>query len=447
MTGLDGMFSKQQPVQVPSTLEELEQLAADLKHDFERVKASEEAVPESPNPPIDGSNQRNNRAAATGLKLTRLGELLLRPAIPVDWVLDGRLVAGSVSIVASKPKVGKSTFARNLALAVARGEPFLGLHVKRGAVLYLALEERIEDVAADFRAMGADGSEDIQIADAAQILDVVTILMERRPVLLVIDPLFRLLVVRDEKGYAEMYAALGPLIDVAKKTGTHILCLHHSSKLAKAEPIDAPIGSTALGGAVSTLLVMRRTEGSRTLQTVQRVGQDLSETVLNFDLVSKRLSLGGSREEAEVQNVADKILTCLSAGSLLERDINDEVEGRTCHQRRAIRELVAQGKIVRSGSGKRNNPYRYGKPCSLVPDPMENIGNNKPVCVIPEEQNEGQEKVVTGFHIDMGNKGTRNANDPEEAANVEQKLVPNETRLSQLPEEGGNELFPAEVRI
>jgi len=51
------------------------------------------------------------------------------------------------------PKVGKSTFSRNLCLAVSRGEEFLGLRTKGGLCIYLALEERVEDVTADFRAM------------------------------------------------------------------------------------------------------------------------------------------------------------------------------------------------------------------------------------------------------------------------------------------------------
>src|SRR5437899_966195 len=143
-------------------------------------------------------------ALQNGLRLVGLGELLSQPVVPVDWLWEGRLAAGSVSIAAAKPKVGKSTIGRNLALAVARGEPFLGWGVKRGRVLYLALEERSEDVAADFRAMGADGSEDIQIAEFGSVLNVVNIIRELKPVLVVVDPLFRLVSVRDEKAYAEI---------------------------------------------------------------------------------------------------------------------------------------------------------------------------------------------------------------------------------------------------
>jgi protein-S-isoprenylcysteine O-methyltransferase Ste14 len=90
-----------------------------------------------------------------GFRLVGIGELLSRPEVPPDFLVDGLLVRGTVSVVVAKPKVGKSTFARGLALAVARGEPFLGRITRQGACIYLALEERHEEITADFRAMGA----------------------------------------------------------------------------------------------------------------------------------------------------------------------------------------------------------------------------------------------------------------------------------------------------
>ena len=384
--------------------------------------------------------------AGNGLKLTALGELLSRPVVPVDYVWQERLVSGCVSIVASKPKVGKSTLARNLALSIARGEPFLGWPVKRGPVLYLALEERGEDVAADFRAMGADGSEDIQIADSATVLDVVSILQDKRPVLVVVDPLFLLVRIQDANAYAETYQALGPLIDVARQTGTHILCLHHSSKLAKAEAIDTPIGSTALGGAVSTLLAMRRTESYRTICSVQRIGKDLPETVLQFDAATKRLSLGGSREGVEVANVGAAIMEALADKSLTEPEIGDVVEGKNTLKRKALRELTGQGKIARSGSGKRGDPYLYGKGSTLVPTPIEKTGYKKPLEGVSEALNREEKKVVPVFHNSMGYKGTSNSNDPEKVVNIEEKLVPAYMGIPLNSEKPGTSNL-AEIRI
>ena len=96
-----------------------------------------------------------------GFTLLPLGDLLTRPDIPVEYVVENLLVSGTVSGVVAKPKVGKSTFARNLCLAVSRGDKFLGFETRRGECIYLALEEREEDIKNDFRAMGADGSEPI----------------------------------------------------------------------------------------------------------------------------------------------------------------------------------------------------------------------------------------------------------------------------------------------
>ncbi len=300
-----------------------------------------------------------------GFALTPLGDLLARPDAPVEYVVENLLVAGTVSCVAAKPKVGKSTFARNLCLSVSRGEDFLNLKTKQGECLYLALEEREEDLKNDFRAMGADGSEAIYIhaaaAPAEGIAGLCDLVRERRPVLVVIDPLFRLARIRDEKAYAETYAALGPLIDVAREAGTHVMLTHHAGKSEKADPIDAPLGSTAIGGAVCTLIHLKRNESMRTIQSVQRIGLDIPETVLQFDTESRCLSLGEEKAEADIQTASESILVLLrDAGEpRTEVEIDGAVEGKTGLKRKALRALVKQEKITREGAGRKGDPYRY----------------------------------------------------------------------------------------
>jgi AAA domain-containing protein len=302
---------------------------------------------------------------AEGFQLVGLGELLSRPEIPLDWVWQGHLAAGTVSAVVSKPKVGKSTFARNLCLAVARDQEYLGFHTGGSLCVYLALEERVEDVTADSRALGADGNESILIhADstpAAGIVALVEIVKEKKPRLVVIDPLFRMVRVRDEKAYAETYAALGPLIDLASSTGTHVLLTHHSGKAMKIDAIDSPLGSTAIGGAVSTLIVLKRTDRYRTIQTVQRIGQDLPETVLEFNPERKRLSIGGTREEADRGDCEGRILEFLKEAPepQTQAQIRAEVEGKTKIIRAALTALVGSGKLKKSGDGAKGKPFFY----------------------------------------------------------------------------------------
>lgn len=253
--------------------------------------------------------------AASGFTLTPLGDLLEKPDEPVDYVWDDLLVVGTVSALVAKPKVGKGTLERNLALAVARGEDFLGHPTLKGECLYLALEEREEEIKQDFRAMGADGTELIFVHAAPSppegIRALCDLVHNRRPRLVVIDPIVRLARIKDETAYAETYAALGPLIDVARETGAHLLLLHHSGKSLKADPIDSPLGSTAIAGAVSTLIVLKRTEAYRTIQTRQRTGLDVPETILQFDPETKRLDIGGCHSDAERQQCETRIIEFL----------------------------------------------------------------------------------------------------------------------------------------
>lgn len=314
-----------------------------------------------------GALESSRNGGPSGFALVSLRELMARPDAPVDYLLAGRLVCGTVSAVVAKPKVGKSTFARNLALAVSTGRQFLGSDTVRGEVIYLALEERPEDVKSDFSAMGATGDEAIHIhaADApeAAMLELVELVKAHKPRLVVIDPLFRFARIRDEKAYAETYQALGPLIDVARETGTHILLTHHAGKSAKADAIDAPLGSTALGGIASTLLLMKRTEGYRTLQSVQRTGPDLPETVLSFDSGTRTLCLGSSRAEFEEKGAETSILEYLEGKSepQTQEQIRDNVEGQTKAIRAALTALVRSKSVHRTGEGKRGKPFYYEK--------------------------------------------------------------------------------------
>jgi putative DNA primase/helicase len=295
-------------------------------------------------------------------RLVPLGELLDKPQTETEWVWSQRLAVGTVSMVVAKPKVGKSTLARNLALAISRGDTFLGFPTRRGTVVYLALEERQEDIAADFRALGATADDEILIhADSVPtdgMLAALKLVQQHKPVLLVVDPLFRLVRIRDEKAYAETYAALGPLIDLARETGTHVLLVHHSGKSAKADAIDSPLGSTALSGLASTLIVLRRAESHRLVQTVQRLGRDLQETILNFDAATHQLSLGGAKMDADQADAELAILEFLQdAGEpQTQAQIRSGVGGQTQGTRSALTALANTGK---TGEGTRGKPFLY----------------------------------------------------------------------------------------
>ena len=90
------------------------------------------------------------------------------------------------------------------------------------------------------------------------------------PVLVIIDPLARVLRVNDFNDYGTMSRGLEPFTDLARKTNVHILALHHEGK-GDREGGDALLGSTALFGAVDCHLQLRKRNNGRTVSTTATI--------------------------------------------------------------------------------------------------------------------------------------------------------------------------------
>jgi nicotinamidase-related amidase len=192
------------------------------------------------------------------------------------------------------------------------------------------------------------------------LLRLTELVRERKPALVVIDPLFRFTRLKDEKAYAEIYNALGPLIDLARETGTHVMLTHHSGKLPKTDPIDSPLGSTALASVVATLISLNRSGKYRTICTVQRIGDDMPETVLLFDKATRSLTLGGTKESCEQHDAEQRILEFLEEKEPQKQaDIREGVEGTTKAIRAALTALVKNQRVSRTGEGLKGKPFLY----------------------------------------------------------------------------------------
>lgn len=98
-----------------------------------------------------------NRNERFKFSFTTLSELYREPEEETSYVWDRTFPIGGFSIISAKPKVGKSTVLRNLAVAISSGEPFLGRDTLKGKVLYLCLEEKRNEVRKHFELMHADG--------------------------------------------------------------------------------------------------------------------------------------------------------------------------------------------------------------------------------------------------------------------------------------------------
>jgi len=314
--------------------------------------------------PDEAEPSKSSRQQDAAFTFTSLRDLLAEPEEIIDWVLEDMLPAGGISLFAGKPKSGKSTLARGLAVAIARGEQFLGRTTTKGPVLYLGLEEKRSEVRKHFHALGASGEEGIHVhiapAPVQAIAAAQRAIAQYQPVLVIIDPLLRFTRVKDANDYAQVNNALEPVLTLARESGAHLMLVYHSGKSDKADLVDSALGSTAFAGSVDTLLVYKRTERYRILATVQRYGPELPETVIEWDAERRSVSLGTERSKAETERLKTEILSHLKPGTgLTEDQICEAVEGKQAIKRSALRELLKEGKLSREGAGKRGDPYIY----------------------------------------------------------------------------------------
>jgi hypothetical protein len=313
------------------------------------------------------ANDELAMTSAEALSLTPIGELLAETEEECAWVVDGLLPAGGLSLIAGKPKAGKSTAARCLALAVARGEPWLGLATLPGTVFYLGFEEKRGEVRAHFRRMGARSDDPVRVLIGKAPNDALRRLRaaveQLVPALIVVDTVARLVRVRDWNDYAVVTTALEPLLALARETGAAVLLVHHAGK-GERSGADAILGSTAILAAVDTALLIKRSERYRTLSSQQRYGEDLEELTITLDRETGWLTRGVPREEADDMVAGHALVAFLTRqpDPVEEPTIHEAVPGRKAVKERALRRLVGEQKVARSGAGRRGDPFRYSLP-------------------------------------------------------------------------------------
>lgn len=292
--------------------------------------------------------------------ITTLSEILNLADEPIPWLIDDLIIKGGCSLLAAKPKVGKTTFSRSMALAVSRGEDFLNRKTYKSKVLLLTLEDKLSEVGRHFKSMGANEADEISILSVApkSAVKLRKIIEENNFALIVIDTMILgLHGLYDLNDYLQVTQAISPYVAVARETNAHIMLCHHLSKRERGGG-DQILGSTALFGAVDSVLLLDRQKQHRILSTIQRYGRDWPLTRLSLTDVG-HVEVGD--EVVSETTIQDQILESLANANqpMTEKEIEFLVYGRTSEKRKNLRQLLQQGAIIRSGSGSKSSPYQY----------------------------------------------------------------------------------------
>jgi hypothetical protein len=297
-----------------------------------------------------------------------LQELLARQLPHVQWAIPDILPEG-LTLLAGKPKLGKSWLALSVALAVASGGVALGTYpVTQGEVLYLALEDnerRLQSRAQQLLASMTTVPNSISFELRWPRLDQggLTYLEEY----LQTHPDVRLVVIdtwarvspkaqhRQRSQYEDDYAALTPLKYLADTYRVSILAIHHLRKMWGDDVLDEITGSIGLTGAVDGALILKRERGQHEASLFV-TGRDIEheqQLALRFDAQTVLWTQVGNAEEVtrtkERQDILDLLNEQFPEG-MTPRQVAEALDKNYHTTRCLLRKLEVAGLIQHADS-------------------------------------------------------------------------------------------------
>jgi len=283
---------------------------------------------------------------------------------PVRWVVPGVLPEG-VTLLAGKPKLGKSWLALGLCVAVAAGSVALGTRqVEQGDVLYLALEDNRRRLQKRLgKMLCAPAPEGLEMATAWPKLDeggaeALRAWLQEHPEarLVAVDTLAKIRPrTRGQNVYQEDYAALEELLPLAAEHEVAIVIVHHTRKMAAADPLDEISGSTGLTGGVDGVLVLKRDRGKAdaVLHVDGRDIEEPAEYALKWDAETASWTIVGDAEEYRISEERKEILGVLiEAGEFLSPGEVADVLGKPRNTIKQLLWRMAQDGQVENRNGK-----------------------------------------------------------------------------------------------
>ena len=273
------------------------------------------------------------------------------------WAVPGLIPAG-LTIMAGKPKVGKSWALLGLAIAAACGGVALGhAQVSQMGVLYLALEDTPQRLKRrQALVLSADDASPPAglvyrttwpRADQGGIEALDRYLEKHAQTGLVeVDTIAKIRPesARGQNVYEADYKIVGDLKTVADRRNVAILCSHHLRKAAADDIFDSLSGSLGLTGAADAVLVLERKRGDGSA-VLHLTGRDVEEAQLAVEFRPTTCTwhvIGNTSEVAETAQRRE-VLDLLRAGPATAKDIAKALRVEYETIRKRLQRLEADG--------------------------------------------------------------------------------------------------------
>lgn len=310
----------------------------------------------------------------------------------VKWVVPDLLPEG-VTLLAGKPKLGKSWMAFGLSVAVALGGVALGTRsVEQGEALYMALEDNKRRLQKRLKKLlNGDGAPDgLHIATAWPRVDeqgeeALEEWLQNHPEtrLVVVDVLkqVRPRVSRHQSVYDADYESLEALRGLAGRHGVAVLCIHHLRKAGADDPMDEISGSTGLSGAADGVLLLKRDRGrgDAYLHVDGRDIEEPAELALTWNANTACWTLAGDAEQYRISQTRAEVIEVLEENGdpMTPTEVADAL-GRSFNTiKQRLWQMSRDGQVAASDG-------RYSLPKDRNPHNLRNRNPEEPVTTVTQ---------------------------------------------------------------
>lgn len=294
-------------------------------------------------------------------------ELVAKDIPEPTWMVPGLIPTG-LTLLAGKPKVGKSWLTLAIAIGVANGTNVLGTEVEKQGVLYLALEDTQSRLKKRLLSLLGDHAppKTLHFVTGWKRFPVGLADLDAR---LSADPTIRFVVIdtlakvrKSSKpggnAYLEDYEAIAELKAVADKHKVAIVCVLHLRKMQSTDPFEMISGTTGLTGAADTNMVLMRPRNFP--DTVMHItGRDVEEQALAMKFTNGKWEVLGAADKVLLTPTKKKIMVALKdAPSMGPLSIKKKTGLSLSAINKTLPLLVATGHLVQVSHGE------YGWPPS-----------------------------------------------------------------------------------
>jgi len=290
-------------------------------------------------------------------------EILAKSYTEPEFIVLNLIPVG-LTIVAGKPKSGKSLLALDLALSLANGSTFLGiLDVAQQEVLFLALEDtelrlqnRINRLTQDPQGTGR-----LHFAMECARLDqgffehLEKLMADKPNVRLVVIDTFnrvRKLKRRGTTPYEKDYNEINDLKKFADDHKIAIVVIHHLRKSEAKDPTDMISGSTGITAAADAILILQKERGSNEA-TFFATGRDVADFQIALTLNPQSLCWEISTPTERMTNEREEVFAVVERanGPMKLGEIADAVNKKSNNVHKLLAGLIVSGKLEKCGYG------------------------------------------------------------------------------------------------